>query len=143
MYRWPLLLGLALCAILIAANPAMLVRSAGEPVDREAMIQRDRERILAAAEELGLHWVCDSKDLVAGRKLILSDFPVSHERQVCLNINHSHFTRWRGTIAVYLGASTMWAANHDPEHPDRCAMVGESFIYGDPEMIERVRSAMP
>lgn len=142
MYRWPLILFLVFCGILAVLYPKTMARSAAMRPDYGPTRDRERARFIAVAEALDLSWAADSEDGTSGRKLMLSDFPVTFKRHSLLSINGPHFERWRGTIAVYYGAPKMWSANHDPDHPDRAAVLGNSFVYGDPELIERVRAAI-
>jgi hypothetical protein len=142
MYRPPILLGLALCGILAAVHAGVVgARGTIDYWDRKDLRQRERARFMAVAEAIGLYCGTDSADLATGRKLVLSDVPVSHWQHSTLTVNNQHFHRWQGIVAVYLGMPDMWESNHDPAYPERTVIVGDSFVYGDPELIERVRAA--
>jgi len=143
MVRWSLIGVLALCAVLAAVYPATRAATTSSRSQRDEARERDRARFIALAEAMNLSWITDGQARTVGRKLILSDFPTSFERSVRLSINYPAFDRWQGTVAIYLGEARMWAANHDAQHPERSAILGDSFVYGDPELIERLRAEVP
>jgi hypothetical protein len=143
MARSVLVIFLALLCLLGAVHSGLRVRSAPDLAARAQTQLRERERIIALAQSLNLYWVVDSPNPETCRKVIVSDFPIPFERRVLLNVNRSEFERWQGTVAVYVGLARMWAANCDPENPERTVVWGDSFVYGDPELIARLQSAVP
>jgi hypothetical protein len=143
MIRWSVIVVVALCGVLAAVYPATRASSAKDGDQRDNTRECERVRFIGVAKAMGLSCVSDAYDGATGRKLILSDFPVSFERSARLAINNPAFDRWQGTVAVYLGDAHMWRANNNPEHPERSAILGDSFAYGDPELIERLRTAAP
>ena len=142
MIRWSIIVVVALCGVLAAVFPATRASSANDCDQRDDTRERERVRFSGVAKAMGLAWETDASNGTTGRKLILSDLPVSFERSARLTINNPAFDRWQGTVAVYLGDAHMWRANNDSEHPERSAILGDSFVYGDPELIERLRAAV-
>ncbi len=102
-----------------------------------------RDKVIAVADTLQLHWVGDGPQDRPQCKLILSEMPIRAERQARLNIHQPAFAAWHGTVAVYVGQPRMVQLNCDPEHPERVALWCGSFVYGDPALIERLRSCEP
>ena len=99
-----------------------------------------RESIIGVAAALKLHWVGDGPQDRPQCKLILSELPIGPDRLAHLNIHQPAHDAWHGTVAVYVGQPRMLHTNGDPDCPDRVAIWCDSFVCGDPVLIERLRS---
>jgi hypothetical protein len=132
------------CTVIVgmAATQPLAMHLRG-PIHRDQPHGTLRDKIVAVAEALELHWAGDGPQDCPQCKLILSELPIRRERQVRLHINQPGFEAWRGTVAVYVGQAGMVHLNADPDHPERATVWCDSFVYGDPVLIERLRSCVP
>jgi hypothetical protein len=99
------------------------------------------EEVIATAEFLGLH--CTAQPPGRGltiATIYISDHPLQsgttdfwmHDRDPQI---------WRGIVRVSVLDRSGYRANYDPSHADHFAMWGEMFLYGDPELIARLRNS--
>jgi hypothetical protein len=100
------------------------------------------EEVTAIAAALNLHSVTFPLKSPQKDYALVSVQPLSPERLDHLGVNHPDFERWRGVVTV-MGPGPkgeVVEANFDPAHPERYAMWGKWFVYGDPESIAKLLS---
>jgi hypothetical protein len=143
MYRWSLLtLGSTLFVGLAAVNPGVMNwHGERSPAAREEAHRRECARVIGIADALNLYWVADPPDCRMGCRLLVSELPIAPDRQDRLHLHNPEFERWRGTVAVYVGRASITADNYDADHPERHAVWGDSFVWGDPELIRALFDA--
>jgi hypothetical protein len=98
---------------------------------------RSLEEVLAIAQKHGLYCCGDQAAGSIGRRLIISESPLSWERANAFRIGHSVDRDWKGTVAVVRDMDGMQTI------PDENIKVwGEFFLYGDPSLIERLTATV-
>jgi hypothetical protein len=100
------------------------------------------EEVTAIAAALGLHSVAYPLQSSQKDYALFSVEPLSLERLEKLGLDHRDFERWRGMVTV-MGAGPrggVYEANFNPAHPERYALWGKWFVYGDPELIVKLLS---
>jgi hypothetical protein len=141
MNRWPLIaLGcVALCGSTSLA--CWLVPPAPEatyPFPHKTVGPASIEDVTPIASALRLHWLGSPSVATSQSNVIISEEPLTHERLDCLHLHHPDFGRWRGVVSISLHGRKRMASNFDPAHPERFALWGELFVYGDPELIAKL-----
>jgi hypothetical protein len=77
-------------------------------------------------------------DRGACNNIIISIEPLTSERLDRLNLHHPDFERWRGVVTISPCCRQILSSNYDPAHPERFAIWGDLFMFGDPELIARL-----
>jgi hypothetical protein len=109
-----------------------------ETYQRESVGPATMEEVTAIAAALGLHSVAFPLDTSEKDNALLSVRPLSLEQIERLGVNHRDFERWRGIVTIMGCPGEIFEANFNPAHPERCAMWGKWFVYGDPELIAKL-----
>ena len=78
-----------------------------------------------------------------GATCVVSEKPLSTVQRGDLWMHSPDFARWAGAAVISTGGRMMLEANFDPAFPERFALWGDLFIYGDPEVIQRLTAAGP
>lgn len=98
------------------------------------------DAIRQTAEELGLFVASDPVNRNSGdRSVLLSESPIPRDWQVRYNIHRSGVEQWRGTVIVYAGQQ-LRPLSDGLEHPEMCDVWAGSFVYGDPDLIARLKA---
>jgi hypothetical protein len=99
---------------------------------------RTLQEAIAAAEALGLCWGTDECGGVPYARVVVSEFPVTWERACGVVLDPAR-PCWVGTVAIWPKGRQL-VPMHDPA---RCALWGDLFVYGDPELIARLTGLRP
>jgi hypothetical protein len=99
------------------------------------------EEATALVNRQGLHCMAYPLQGEPKRTLIVSDQPLAHERLCELRMFDPHFEHWRGIVQIDVQGWRRLQSNCDPAHPERIALWGKLCVYGDPELIAKLRSA--
>jgi hypothetical protein len=99
-----------------------------------------RKEVIAIAAALGLHSVAYPLTSSEKNCARFSVKPLSVEELEQLVLNHPNFERWRGRVTVMGAGSEVFETTFDPAHPERYALWGKWFVYGDPELIAKLLS---
>jgi hypothetical protein len=85
-------------------------------------------------EEEGLYWMSPHRSNEMRERLIVSDRPVSWEQANLVRFSAPQHPCWRGVVALCYPAHS-YLMNYDADHS---AVWGKLFVYGDPELIQRL-----
>ena len=99
---------------------------------------RSLNDVIQLAEAMQLHYRSDAQAGYPTGKVFLSEWPVSYEGIQKLHMHGQDDRNWIGTVAVSLDGEELYSLNYDPEHPDRTALWGSLFLYGDPVLIRQL-----
>jgi hypothetical protein len=135
-------LWIALGSVAFCGLVAVLLRSEPDtPSQHHRALPATLEEVMAVAEARHLYCAGDPPDRQPEDTLFVSVEPVSSERHTHLILADTHFRHWRGVVRVSRYGSKLFASNSNPAHPERCALWGDLFVYGDPELIEQLVSS--
>jgi hypothetical protein len=94
--------------------------------------------VVPIASGLGLHWLGSPVGPRPGNNVLVSIEPLTSERLNLLHMHHPDFERWRGVVTISPCAWQILRSNFDPAHPERFAVWGDLFLFGDPELIAKL-----
>jgi len=146
MNRW---LQIALGCMALCGLPSLacwLVPAAPEaayPFPHKAVGPASIEDVTAIASALRLHCLGSPSEATPQSTVMVSAEPLSSERLGRLRMHDPDFDRWRGVVSISLGSHERMHSNFDPAHPERFALWGKVFVYGDPELIAKLLAHSP
>jgi hypothetical protein len=94
--------------------------------------------VVPIASGLGLHWLGSPAGSRPDNNVLVSLEPLTSERLDHLNMHHPDFERWRGIVTIIPRGWQVLRSNYDPAHPERFAVWGDLFLFGDPEVIAKL-----
>ena len=128
----------AACAgILVLAVACKQYRAAASSLQTRPGPQSLGE-VIQLAKGMQLHCRSDSRAGYPTGKVFLSEWPLSYENTQRLHMHGSDDRPWIGTVAACLHAEELYSMNYDPEYPERTALWGSLFLYGDPVLIRHL-----
>jgi hypothetical protein len=142
MNRWlQIALGcMALCGFTPLA--CWLVPAAPEatyPFPHKTVGPASIEDVTSIASALRLYFLASPSGATPHFTVIISAEPLSGERLNHLHMHNTDFDRWRGVVSISLDGRERMRHNFDPAHPERFALWGKVFVYGDSELIAKLR----
>jgi hypothetical protein len=92
------------------------------------------DEAVSLARAMGLYAIHDGGEPTTGKNIIVSETPLTWEEAGGVCVSRPINPYWIGKVRIYTGWQAMMP-NYDP----RCSVVwGELFVYGDPQLVERL-----
>jgi hypothetical protein len=100
---------------------------------------RSLEEVARLAADMGLHYRSDRLNGELACRLVVSNWPITHERANSVRFGEADHPCWQGTVAV----STPWHCFGRYGDPDHGVVWGEVFLFGDPALIRALVEGYP